>query len=154
MMALMLFLRPSPLPTHLPTFSSRAVDPQDLKGTSITILEHPVKTLFHRAEAEFSELLANQSTTFEMAASEYLRRYRRDPPPGFKIWYEYAVRHESVIIDDFDIVNDALSPFWGLSGLEVKRALDRVLDNSPLISHCRPSDGIHSAGCKPLGAEL
>jgi hypothetical protein len=150
----MLFLRSSSLSTQLPTFSSGVVEPLDLKGTSVTMLEHPVKALFRKAEAEFSELLAKQSTTFDMAASEYLRRYRRDPPPGFKIWYEYAVRHESVIIDEFDIVNDALSPFWGLSGLEVKRALDHVRDNGPLISHCRPLDAIISAGCKPLGPEL
>ncbi|GAB7336705.1 hypothetical protein MBLNU13_g10371t1 [Cladosporium sp. NU13] len=154
LMALMLFLRSSSLSTQLPTFSSGVVDPLDLKGTSVTMLKHPVKALFRKAEAEFSELLANQSTTFDMAASEYLRRYRRDPPPGFKIWYEYAVRHESVIIDEFDILNDALSPFWGLSGLEVKRALDHVRDSGPLISHCRPSDDIISAGCKPLGGEL
>jgi hypothetical protein len=150
----MLFLRSSSLSTQLPTFSSGVVEPLDLKGTSVTMLEHPVKALFRKAEAEFSELLAKQSTTFDMAASEYLRRYRRDPPPGFKIWYEYAVRHESVIIDEFDIVNDALSPFWGLSGLEVKRALDHVRDNGSLISHCRPLDAIISAGCKPLGPEL
>jgi hypothetical protein len=152
--ALMLFLLPSYSSTHLPTFSSGAFDPLELERTSVTILEHPIKTLFRRAEAEFNELIANQSTTFEMAASEYLHRYRRDPPPGFKVWYEYAVRHESVIIDEFDVVNDALSPFWGLSGLEVKRALDRIRDNGPLISHCRLSDGTISAGCKSLGTEL
>lgn len=49
------------------------------------ILDHPVKALFRKAEAELSDLLANQFTTFEVAASEYLRRYRRDPRPGFNI---------------------------------------------------------------------
>ena len=74
------------------------------------ILDHPVKALFRKAEAELSDLLANQFTTFVMAASEYLRRYRRDPPPGFNISYEYAVRDDSVTIDEFDIVNDAYHP--------------------------------------------
>lgn len=35
----------------------------------------------------------------------------------------------------------------------MKRALDRVRDKDSLISHRRPSDGIISAGCKPLAAE-
>jgi len=150
----MVFLRLFPLSTHLEAPPGGAVDTTDPSGTAVTTLEHPVKTLFHRAEAEFSELLAKQSTTLEEAVIEYSRRYRRDPPPGFKIWYGYAVRHKSMMIDEFDIIDEALAPFWRLSGLEVKRALDSVRGDGPLISHCHPSDGVNEAGCRPLGVEL
>jgi hypothetical protein len=83
-------LGPSPLSTHLQTPSDGAVNISDLSNTTVTILERPIpelpiKTLFHNSEAEFSELLSKQSTTFEMAASEYLQRYQRDPQPGFEV---------------------------------------------------------------------
>jgi hypothetical protein len=142
------------LSTHLQTSSGGIINTSDPSNTVVTVLEHPIKMLFHKADADFSELLHKQSTTFEMAASEYSRRYQRDPPPGYKIWYEYAVRHESMIIDEFDIINEALAPFWDLSGSELKQRLDDVRDNGPLISHCHLSNGVAQAGCKPFGSEV
>lgn len=79
--------------------------------------EHPIKTLVRQAEVEFEQQLARQSTTLEAAVAEYLHRYHRDPPPGFESWYGFAVKHGSLVIDDFDIIDEALAPFWGLSGV-------------------------------------
>lgn len=95
-----------------------------------------MKTLVRKAETEFEELLAKQSTSFEMASSEYVRRYKRPPPPGFEMWYDFATRHDSLIIDEFDIINEALTPFWSLSGVKLKRRLEKIL--GPSISHCLP----------------
>lgn len=126
--------------------------PAHLGDTTTTLAEHPVKTLVRKAETEFEELLAKQSTSFEMASSEYVRRYKRLPPPGFEMWYEFATRHDSLIIDEFDIINEALAPFWSLSGVELKRRLEKV--RGPSISHCRPSEHQEQAGCEPLGDEV
>jgi hypothetical protein len=126
--------------------------PSQLGITTAAIVEHPIKTLVRKAEADFEELLANQSTSFGMAASEYLRRYKRHPPPGFDIWYEFATRHDSLIIDEFDIINETLAPFRGLSGAEVKRRLEKVRGSS--ISHCQPSNHHGQAGCESLGGEV
>ncbi|KAM0703792.1 hypothetical protein Q7P35_009731 [Cladosporium inversicolor] len=116
------------------------------------IAEHPIKDLVRKAEAEFAEVLAKQSNSYETAASEYLRRYNRKPPPGFEIWYDYATKHDSLIVDDFDIIDETLAPFWTLSGAEVKRRLTEV--RGPSISYCQPSDRERKAGCGSLGGEV
>lgn len=126
--------------------------PAQLDIATAAIVEHPIKTLVRKAAIDFDELLAKQSTSFEMASSEYLRRYRRPPPPGFEIWYDYATRHDSPIIDEFDIINETLAPFWSLSGAEVKRSLEKV--HGPSISHCQPSNHHGQAGCESLGGEV
>jgi len=126
--------------------------PAHLNDTTTTLAQHPMKTLVHKAETEFEELLAKQSTSFEMASSEYVRRYKRPPPPGFEMWYEFATKHDSLIIDEFDIINEALAPFWKLSGVELKRRLGKV--RGPSISHCRPLQHQDKAGCDPLGDEV
>lgn len=126
--------------------------PAQLDITAAAIMEHPIKTLVRQAETDFKELLAKRSTSFETASSEYLRRYKRPPPPGFDIWYRYATSHGSLIIDEFDIINETLAPFWSLSGAEVKRRLEKV--RGPSISHCQPSNHHEQAGCESLGGEV
>ena len=120
----------------------------------VLLEEHPIKTLVRQAQAEFEEQLARQSRTFKSAASEYQRRYHRLPPPGFDLWYEFAVKHNSPIIDDFVIINGSLKPFWTLSGSEVRRRLANVRKNGPAIQHCQFVGGRLSYGCGYLGGEL
>jgi hypothetical protein len=126
--------------------------PAQLDIATAAIVEHPIKTLVRKAAIDFEELLAKQSTSFEMASSEYLRRYKQPPPPGFDIWYEFATWHDSLIIDEFDVINETLAPFWSLSGAEVKRRLEKV--RGPLTAHCQPSDHHEQAGCDSLGGEV
>lgn len=126
--------------------------PAQLDITTTTVAIHPIKTLVRKAETDFDELLARQSTSFEMASSEYLRRYKRPPPPGFAVWYDFSTRHDSLIIDEFNIINETLAPFWSLSGAEVKRRLEKI--RGPSISQCRPSERQDQAGCEPLGGEV
>ncbi|KAF2225533.1 hypothetical protein BDZ85DRAFT_257651 [Elsinoe ampelina] len=76
---------------------------------------HPIKALHEQAMQKFQAMVKRQSKTLEEAVTEYKRRYRRNPPPGFDKWYEYAVKHESVIIDEFDMINEAMEPFWAQS---------------------------------------
>jgi len=116
--------------------------------------EHPIKELVHKAETEFEEQLARQSKTYEAATSEYRSRYHRDPPPGFEMWYNLAVRHESLIIDDFDIINETLSPFWSLSGADVMRRVNDVLKDDWAIQHCAIIGGQLTGTCDHLGENL
>lgn len=80
---------------------------------------HPVEALFANAKLDFERLLQRQSKTYSAAHDEYRRRYGVEPPPGFQAWYESAASHQSPIIDDFDMIFDAVSPLWKLSGQEV-----------------------------------
>ena len=109
--------------------TEQAVQVPDTWNDTIILQEHTIKELVREAVAEFEEQLARQSQTLEAAASEYIERYHREPPPGFEMWYGFAVRHESLIIDDFDIINETLSPFWSLSEADVKQRIDDVLED-------------------------
>lgn len=129
----------------------RDVLSQGNEEASVTFKEHPIKKHVLAAEAEFEEMLARQSKTYEAAASEYLQRYHRDPPPGFEMWYDFAVRHKSLIIDEFDIINETLSPFWKLGGAELRRRLDDVRENGWAIQSCESKAGRLDEGCESLG---
>lgn len=87
---------------------------------------HPVETLIHNANTHFEYLLRQQSQTYLDAHKEYRRRYGAEPPPGFEAWYEFAKSQQSPIIDDFDMIYNAVSPFWRLSGNDVIDTMNHV----------------------------
>jgi hypothetical protein len=88
--------------------------------------KHPVEALVQRARSDFEGLLSRQSQTYGAAVSEYRSRYGNDPPPGFEAWYNFAVKHDSPIIDDFDAMYASISPFWKVSGGNVVKAMEDV----------------------------
>jgi hypothetical protein len=93
---------------------------------------HPIESLVQAARAEYEGLLQRQSQNYTAADAEYRRRYHVEPPPGFQAWYDFAVSHKSPIIDDFDLIHEPISKFWGLSGKEVLELMDHTqssLDN-------------------------
>jgi hypothetical protein len=73
------------------------------------------------AREEFEAKVARQSKTLEEAVAEYTRRYKRAPPKGFDIWYQFATDNNAVIIDEYDQLISDLNPFWLFSGEEVRR---------------------------------
>lgn len=92
---------------------------QHAQSSLIHSQTHPVEFIIRNAKADFEELVRKQSQNYTAAHGEYQRRYGLEPPPGFEAWYEFAQEHQSAIIDDFDTIYDAVSPFWELSGKEV-----------------------------------
>ncbi|KAM5445523.1 hypothetical protein MaudCBS49596_007429 [Microsporum audouinii] len=88
--------------------------------------QHPVETLVHRGREDFENLLGRQSQNYTAAHDEYLRRYKIEPPPGFEEWYNFAKSHQSPIIDEFDMIDQAVSPFRRLSGKEVIGIMGRA----------------------------
>lgn len=85
--------------------------------------QHPVDSLIQNAKIDFERLSQKQSQTYPEAYAEYRRRYNAEPPPGFEAWYVFASSHQSPIIDDFDVIYNAISPFWKLSGKDVRRII-------------------------------
>lgn len=81
---------------------------------------HPVEALARAAEAAFDAMLERQSRNYTAAEAEYRRRYGMEPPPGFEAWYGYAVARESPIIDEFDMIHEAMAPFLKFSGLRIR----------------------------------
>lgn len=88
--------------------------------------QHPVEALVDSAKEHLDRLLQRQSQNYTAAHGEYRRRYGAEPPPGFEAWFGFAVANQSPIIDDFDIIFDAISPFWALSGKEVVKIVGDV----------------------------
>lgn len=52
---------------------------------------HPIFDLISRAERNWHEKVKRQSTSLAEAVREYKNKYRRDPPMGFKDWYEVTI---------------------------------------------------------------
>ncbi|OBR05513.1 Capsule-associated protein [Colletotrichum higginsianum IMI 349063] len=90
--------------------------------------KHPVEILSRAGDAKFENLLKTQSQNYTEAHDEYRRRYGLEPPPGFEAWYEFAAVNESPVIDDFDSIFDAVSPFLALSGEEFGKVMRDVYD--------------------------
>ncbi|KAL7784079.1 glycosyltransferase family 90 protein [Trichoderma ceciliae] len=88
--------------------------------------QHPVEILIGNGATNFENLLKRQSKGYKEAVEEYRRRYGAGPPPGFEAWYEFAVYHESPIIDDFDAIYHAVSPLWRLSGQQVLEIMNKI----------------------------
>jgi hypothetical protein len=112
------------------------------------IYKHPVEILTDSAKVKFDALSKTQSKNYSAASNEYQSRYSADPPSGFEDWYEYAVSHQSPIIDDFDMIHDLVSPFWKLSGYEFLQMMTylRATSDSDLW-HCTFSSKHNNTHC-------
>ncbi|EER29342.1 hypothetical protein CPC735_070240 [Coccidioides posadasii C735 delta SOWgp] len=78
---------------------------------------HPISILISGAKREHEIWIqkASNSMNLKEAVAEYRKRYHQAPPPGFDLWYEYAINRSSPIIDDYDQIYDDLLPFRALS---------------------------------------
>ena len=98
---------------------------------NLAVDSHPIDLLVRNANKQ-SQAWATQalaSKTLAEAAAEYRRRYLRVPPPGFDLWYNFAVARSSVVIDDYDSMNEDLLPFWDLEPVEIRARTREVLSN-------------------------
>ncbi|KAF9220836.1 hypothetical protein BS17DRAFT_713280 [Gyrodon lividus] len=75
---------------------------------------HPIFELMRNAETEWEAKLARASKTLDEAVAEYKRRYRRPPPRGFDKWWDYVVKHNVQLPDEYDEIYHDLEPFWGI----------------------------------------
>ena len=102
-------------------------------GTYGTTDKHPVEILVAQAEDQFNDLVDRQSKTLAEAEVEYKRRYGREPPPGFDIWFKIAKEANVTIIDDYDTVTQALEPFWGMSAKEMRARVEIAINTDDRI---------------------
>ncbi|KAI1640821.1 hypothetical protein F4809DRAFT_353825 [Biscogniauxia mediterranea] len=83
---------------------------------------HPIDRLIQIAEKDFEGVLAKQSSTLTEAAAAYRERRGRHPPPGFDKWYNFAKKHDAVMVEDFfDQIYHDLNPFWGVQPKLMRR---------------------------------
>lgn len=109
---------------------------------------HPVYQLVKDAELQLEEVKARQSKTLEEAVKEYRRRYGIPPPPNFDKWYEYATSKGVQLIDEFDLVHELMTPFWGLKPSTIRARAAEALgwDNALLGVQIRNGKVTHIQG--------
>jgi hypothetical protein len=83
---------------------------------------HPIDLLIHEANDRHNAYTgrAYSSANLTAAVIEYQHHNGRNPPPNFHEWYRYAIGRKSVIIDEFDKIQEDLLPFWTLDPSEIR----------------------------------
>ncbi|KAI0481001.1 glycosyltransferase family 90 protein [Xylariaceae sp. FL0804] len=109
---------------------------------------HPMWYLITEAERELEATKARQSKTLEQAVTEYRRRYGIPPPPNFDKWFEFAQAKGVQLIDEFDMVYEAMTPFWGLKPPTIRARAKEALgfDNALLGIQIRNGKITHIQG--------
>lgn len=83
--------------------------------------------LIKDAETKLEGVKTRQSKTLEEAVTEYRRRYGIPPPPNFDKWYEFATSKGVQLIDEFDMIHEMITPFWGLKPSTIReRAMEAL----------------------------
>ncbi|KAK5627501.1 hypothetical protein RRF57_003216 [Xylaria bambusicola] len=81
---------------------------------------HPIVSLINKAEENWRDTVDKQSKTLEQAVDEYQRRYQIPPPPNFDRWYEFATARNSLLVDEYDLIHELLTPFWGMTPAQIR----------------------------------
>ena len=104
---------------------------------------HPIEQLHINARDHLTALIGRQSQSIEAAETEYRQRYGRPPPPGFSRWFAYAKSKQSILIDDFDMINEDLTPFWNITAKQLREGVNQAtsIENRALRS-CGFSNGV------------
>lgn len=104
---------------------------------------HPISTLMEIADAHHQRWAsqARRSRSLAQAVMQYQARYSRDPPPHFDKWYEFAINRDSIVIDDFDNIEEDLAPFSSLSPAELRHRTTQVLAHNEEIGGIRIRNG-------------
>jgi hypothetical protein len=142
------------LPERFRTQSAIAAEEQPLPPPGTTAEHelppehwHPVELLHRAARSAFADLTGRQSRNVDEAVDEYVRRYKRQPPPGFDIWTVYALGNDSPIIDDFDLIMEGLAPYWKMTAGEIKMLLlHAISEDNPSAKVCSFEDGSFELG--------
>jgi len=96
--------------------------------------KHPIELLVQEAEAQAAYMIDRQSGTVHEAVAEYVKRYRRQPPPGFDKWFQIAQEEDYVLIDEFDTIMESMEPYWGISPDDLRARVDSALKAEHIIN--------------------
>lgn len=123
-----------------PATSSSLSCPNKMNANNFSTIVHRCRVQAARSKAH--TLLNTQSTTVEQAVIEYKRRYHRDPPAGFTDWVQFAFKHNSKIIDDFDQIDRDLKPYRSPEAKEIFKKFNKQKGDWPHISRITFVDGV------------
>ncbi|KAH8729141.1 hypothetical protein GQ44DRAFT_674822 [Phaeosphaeriaceae sp. PMI808] len=106
-------------------------------------IDHPIATLIELAAVQHDtwESQAHRSKSLAEAVVQYRHRYKRDPPPQFDKWYQFAVARNSIVIDDYDNIEQDLAPFSSFNPDDLRLRTVTVLATNTDVSGIRIRDG-------------
>lgn len=107
------------------------------------VLEHPIATLIDIAAVQHDQWAsqAHRSNSLAEAVVHYRQRYNRDPPPNFDKWYNFAVNRNSIVIDDYDNIEEDLAPFSSFNPDDLRLRTATVLATRDGVGGIRIRDG-------------
>ncbi|EMD94100.1 glycosyltransferase family 90 protein [Bipolaris maydis ATCC 48331] len=107
------------------------------------LLEHPITTLIDIASVQHDKWAsqAHRSNSLAEAVVHYRQRYNRDPPPNFDKWYSFAVNRNSIVIDDYDNIEQDLAPFSSFNPDDLRLRTATVLATRQAVGGIRIRDG-------------
>lgn len=113
------------------------------------ILEHPIANLIEQASVQHDQWAAQayRSQSLAQAVVNYQQRYKRDPPPYFDKWYQFAVARNSIVIDDYDSIEEDLTLFSSYTPDDLRLRTATVLASHRNVGGVRIRDG----SVDPLG---
>jgi Glycosyl transferase family 90 len=92
---------------------------------------HPIDLLIYdgarQHEAYFNATQLSSALASNVA--RYKNRYGRNPPPGFDVWWEYATNKSTLILDDYDEIDDDVLPFYSVNPADIRRATWEMVSN-------------------------
>lgn len=93
---------------------------------------HPIDSLLKEADKRHNtwRSQASQSKSLNEATVEYHRRYKRQPPPNFDKWHQFATARSSLVIDDYDSIYEDLRPFWALDPCTIRERTREIMSGS------------------------
>ncbi|KAJ2932199.1 hypothetical protein H1R20_g4882, partial [Candolleomyces eurysporus] len=87
---------------------------------------HPIYELIAAAEERWKKKVDRASKTLEEAVEEYKRRYKRAPPKGFDLWWQYVIEHKVQLPDEYDQIHHDLEPFWGVAPADLLKTQEEL----------------------------
>ncbi|KAF1838277.1 hypothetical protein BDW02DRAFT_565094 [Decorospora gaudefroyi] len=116
------------------------------------VLEHPITSLIQVATVQHEQWKsqAHRSESLAEAVVHYQQRYNRDPPPNFDKWYHFAVGRNSIVIDDYDNIEEDLAPFSSFNADDLRLRTATVLATKEGVAGIRIRDGNAEVFSNPL----
>lgn len=114
---------------------------------------HPIHLLRKEAKINWDDKLERQSKTLPQAIDEYEKRYGRRPPRGFDEWFYHALANEFVLRDEFDIVDQFVTPFLAVKPEEIRRRHVQMMEDQEFwlqVSHSLSLSLAHTHTHSPL----
>lgn len=92
---------------------------------------HPIDVLVYDAKLQHERYVGGVGSTISLpeTVARYQQRYKRKPPPGFDLWFEYAKSKSAFVVDEFDQIYNDLLPFRSVAPDVIRRRTWEMVSN-------------------------